>query len=34
MKNGDFRSSQRGFQNYGVRKLTFLITLLEVEAEG
>jgi hypothetical protein len=30
VKNKDFRSSQRGFQNYGVRKLAFLLTLLEL----
>ena len=30
VKNQNFRGSQRGFQNYGVRKLSFLLTLLEL----
>ena len=30
VKNKNFRGSQRGFQNYGVRKLSFLLTLLEL----
>jgi hypothetical protein len=30
VKHKDFRSSQKGFQNYGVRKLAFLLTLLEM----
>lgn len=30
VKNLNFRGSQRGFQNYGVRKLALLLTLLEM----
>ena len=30
VKNQNFRGSKRGFQNYGVRKLSFLLTLLEL----
>ena len=30
VKNQNFRGSQRGFQNYSVRKLSLLLTLLEL----